>query len=180
MDPQANTVYLMRGLPATGKSHTAKNLAGENGVVCETDEFFYTQVGYDKKQFDYDESLMPTAQAWNYERFKRAVASGATPIVLDRGNGLTMETKRYVQYAVDSGYQVEMREPDSDWWQEIRVLLKYKSLTGPVLDQWAQELARYSRSVHRVPAEVIRRQMEKWIHGLTVEDILNYCPKHEG
>ena len=178
MNAPANIVYLMRGLPATGKSHTAKKLAGENGVICETDEFFYTQVGDDRKQFDYDESLMPTAQAWNFERFKRSVESGATPIVVDRGNGLSMETKRYVRYALDHGYQVEIKEPESDWWQEIRVLLKYKSLTGPVLDQWAQELARYSRSVHRVPAETIRRRMESWIHGLTVEDILNYRPKH--
>ena len=178
MNAPANIVYLMRGLPATGKSHTAKKLAGAKGVICETDEFFYTQVGNDRKRFDYDESLMPTARAWNFERFKRAVASGATPIVVDRGNGLSLETKRYVQYALDHGYQVEIKEPESEWWQEIRVLLKYKSLTGPVLDQWAQELARYSRSVHRVPAETIRRQMESWIHGLTVEDILNYRPKH--
>jgi len=179
MNSPVKIVYLMRGLPATGKSHTAKKIAGENGIICETDEFFYMQVGDDRKQFDYDESLMPTARTWNFARFERAVTSGATPIVVDRGNGLSMETKRYVQYAVDHGYQVEIKEPESDWWQEIRVLLKYKSLTSPVLDQWAQELARYSSSVHRVPVETIRRRMETWIHGLTVEDILNYRPKSE-
>ena len=167
-------LYLMRGLPATGKSHTAKKLCGDDGVLCETDEFFYTQVGDDPQRFDYDEALMPTAQAWNFERFRRAVAAGATPIVVDRGNGLSLETKKYARHAVDNGYRLEIREPESEWWQEIRVLLKYKSLTGPVLDRWAQELEHYSRSVHRVPAETIRRQMEKWIHGLTVEDILNY------
>ena len=177
MNSSQHIVFLMRGLPAAGKSHTAKKLAGDSGVICETDEFFYTQVGDDRQRFDYDESLMPTAQAWNFERYKRAVASGASPIVIDRGNGLSMETKRYVRHAVDHGYRVEISEPESDWWQEIRVLLKYKSLTGPVLDRWAQELAHYSRSVHRVPAETIRRQMEKWIHGLTVEDILNYRPE---
>ena len=178
MNSPENIVYFMRGLPATGKSYTAKKLAGENGVICETDEYFYTQVGDDRNQFDYDESLMPTARDWNFERFKQSVTSGATPIVVDRGNGLSMETKKYVRYAMDHRYQVKIKEPESDWWQEIRVLLKYKSLTGPVLDRWAQELAHYSRSVHRVPAETIRRQMEKWIHGLTVEDILSYCPKH--
>jgi hypothetical protein len=178
MDSSGNIVYLMRGLPATGKSHTAKKLAGEHGVICETDEFFLTQVGDDRRQFDYDESLMPTARAWNFARFERSVASGITPIVVDRGNDLSMETKRYIRYALDHGYQVEIKEPDSAWWQEIRVLLKYKSLTGPVLDQWAQELASYSRSIHRVPVETIRRRMEKWIHGLTVEDILNYRPKN--
>src|SRR5687768_12834933 len=38
-------VYLMRGLPSCGKSTTAKKLAGDTGVICETDEYFYTQVG---------------------------------------------------------------------------------------------------------------------------------------
>jgi len=179
MNTQANIVYLMRGLPATGKSYTARKLAGEYGVICETDEYFYTQIGNDITKFDYNESLMPEAQAWNYERFKRAVRSGATPIIVDRGNGLTLETKKYAQYAVDHGYKVEIKEPESDWWQEIRVLLKYKSLTGPVLDQWAQELARYSQAIHRVPVETIRQRMDKWIHGLTVEDILNYSPKSD-
>ncbi len=177
MNSPGKIVYLMRGLPATGKSHTAKKLAGENGVICETDEYFHTEVGDEPTRFDYDESLMPTAQAWNFKRFERFVASGTTPIVVDRGNSLSMETQRYARYAVDHGYRVELKEPDSEWWQEIRVLLKYKSLTGPVLDQWAQELARYSSSIHRVPPETIRRRMEKWIHGLTVEDVLNYRPK---
>jgi hypothetical protein len=38
-------VYLMRGLPSCGKSHRSKQLAGAQGVICETDQFFYTQVG---------------------------------------------------------------------------------------------------------------------------------------
>lgn len=37
---QTGIVYLMRGLPSTGKSHTARRLAGDSGRVCETDEFF--------------------------------------------------------------------------------------------------------------------------------------------
>ena len=40
-------VYLMRGLPACGKSHSARKLAGAEGVVLETHEFFYPQVGSD-------------------------------------------------------------------------------------------------------------------------------------
>ena len=38
-------VYLMRGLPCCGKSHTARKLAGDQGVVLETDEYFYHCVG---------------------------------------------------------------------------------------------------------------------------------------
>jgi hypothetical protein len=38
-------VYLMRGLSCSGKSHTARELAGDAGIVCETNQFSCTQVG---------------------------------------------------------------------------------------------------------------------------------------
>ncbi|NQV27477.1 MAG: hypothetical protein HQ518_24265 [Rhodopirellula sp.] len=46
------TVYLMRGLPACEKSHRATRLAGNDGRVFETDEYFYTQVGDDSSRHD--------------------------------------------------------------------------------------------------------------------------------
>ena len=54
-------VYLMRGLPACGKSYTSRFLAGAEGVVFETDEYFLTQVGTDSFRYDYCESLLPKA-----------------------------------------------------------------------------------------------------------------------
>lgn len=179
MNAPPKIVYLMRGVPATGKSHTAKKLAGDTGVICETDEFFYTQVGNNKTQFDYDESLMSKARTWNYARFEQSLSSGASPVIVDRDNGLTLETQKYTRCAIKHGYRVEIREPESEWWQEIRVLLKYKALTGPVLDQWAEELALYSHPIHRVPAATIRHRMENWTHGLTIQDILNYSPQRK-
>ena len=35
-----------------------------------------------------------------------------------------------------------------------------------------------SRSTHRVPEEEIRHRMDKWKWDLTVEEILNYLPRH--
>ena len=52
-------VYLMRGLPACGKSHEARRLAGTEGIVLETDEYFYTQVGNDPASYDYSDELLP-------------------------------------------------------------------------------------------------------------------------
>lgn len=57
------TVYLMRGLPGCGKSHRAQRLAGAEGVVLETDQYFYTQVGDDPVRYDYREELLPVAGA---------------------------------------------------------------------------------------------------------------------
>jgi hypothetical protein len=167
-------VYLMRGLPSCGKSHTARRLAGEKGTVLETDQYFYTQVGDDPARYDYREDLLPEARRWNFRRFQLAIAQGVSPIVVDRGNGLNVETQQYACYAVEHGYRVELREPESDWWREIRALLKHEAASRDRLYQWADRLAAMSRSTHRFPAAKIRRWMDSWRADLTVEEIMNY------
>ena len=167
-------VYLMRGLPSSGKSYTARKLAGSGGLVLETDQYFHTQVGADPSRYDYSEARLPAARRWNFERFQTAVAQAISPIVVDRGNGLNRETQEYARYAVDHGYRVELKEPESAWWQELRELLKDPHVSGEILDQWAERLAAQSRSTHRVPAATIRRWMVGWRHDLTVDGILNF------
>ena len=93
--------------------------------------------------------------------------------MVDRGNGLNPETQQYIVLAQQQGYEVELREPDSPWWQELRVLLKYKRyVSAELFDRWAEALAQQSRQTHRVPVETIRRWMKAWRAELTVDDIL--------
>lgn len=174
MSSADKVVYLMRGLPSCGKSHTARRLASNGGLVLETDQFFYSQVGTDPGQFDYSANLLPAARKWNFDRFVEAVAREISPIIVDRGNGRNPETRQYALHAVERGYLVQLKEPESEWWQEIRVLLKYKQVTRKILYQWADRLAEISRQTHRVPATTIRDWMDKWKHDLTVEEILQY------
>ncbi len=164
----------MRGLPACGKSHMARRLAGEQGVVLETDQYFYTQVGDDPARYDYSEALLPAARAWNLARFQAALAREIAPIVVDRGNGLNPETREYALAAVQHDYEVSLAEPDSPWWQELRVLLKYQGyIDDKLLDAWAKRLADATRDTHRVPSATIRRWMSRWRHDLTVQEILD-------
>ena len=167
-------VYLMRGLPSCGKSRRARELAGAIGVICETDAFFHTQVGQAVDDYDYDADRLQEARDWNFMRFSAAVDANVSPVVVDRGNGLNLETQRYARYSVARGYTVLIAEPDSPWWQEIRVLLKYKEHTMPVLEEWAEKLAKKNRSTHRTPAKTIRHWMKNWRSDVTVEAILNY------
>lgn len=167
-------VYLMRGLPGCGKSTTARNLAGNHGIVCETDDHFYSQVGIDPKRYDYDSTLLPDARAWNLRSFQEALQNRNTPVVVDRGNGLNLETQAYVLLADKHGYRVELREPDSPWWQELRVLLRYREFVAEELfEQWAAALSVQTRNGHRVPAAVILEWMLAWKAELTVDEIRN-------
>ncbi|HQX51737.1 MAG TPA: AAA family ATPase [Planctomycetaceae bacterium] len=174
MQHNARQVYLMRGLPGCGKSHRARRLAGDQGIVLETDQYFYTQVGDDPASYDYSEELLPKARGWNLGRLRDAIAQGISPIVVDRGNGRNPESREYAVCAVEQGYRVELAEPDSPWWQELRVLLKYKQYVADELfDAWARKLADATRDGHRVPSATIRHWMSRWRHDLTVEQILN-------
>ena len=167
-------VYLMRGLPGCGKSFTARQLAGETGVVLETDAYFYTQVGDDPGKYDWSDDLLPAARQWNLANFREAVAKGVSPIVVDRGNGLNPETRQYAAFGVEHGYRVELAEPESPWWRELRVLLKYKKFVDDKLfDDWARKLADSTRDQHRVAASRIRHWMSSWRHDLTVDRILD-------
>jgi hypothetical protein len=64
----------MRGLPSCGKSYTARALAQAGGLILETDEFFFTQVGDDPTKFDWSDDLLLQARKWNLNRFRNALA----------------------------------------------------------------------------------------------------------
>ena len=85
---------------------------------------------------------------------------------------VTPESYRYARLALDHGYRVELREPESEWWQEIRILLKYRPDTRRVLYQWAERLSEMSRQTHRIPASLIRQGMDQWQLDVTLDDIL--------
>ncbi|MCM2371910.1 hypothetical protein [Aporhodopirellula aestuarii] len=89
--------------------------------------YFYTQVGDDPASYDYSSEKLPLARQWYFDRFCNAISHGVSPIVVDRGNGLNSETRKYAAHAVEQQYAVELAEPDSAWWCELRVLLKYKA-----------------------------------------------------
>lgn len=165
-------VYLMRGLPSSGKSHLARRLAGDTGVLLETDQFFYCDNEDGTRSYHYSEARLPAARQWVFERFRAALVAGRSPIVLDRGNGLNNETRRFAQYAVDQGYRVELKEPDSPWWLEIKELMRGRPRTNPMLHRWAVRLSEMSRETHRVPLDTIQKWMSTWRVDLTVEDIL--------
>lgn len=95
----------------------------------------------DPQRFNYDRDLVSKAQAWNLARFEQALKDGRSPIVVDRGNGRNEESQKYVLLADQYSYDVVLKEPESPWWQELRVLLKYQRyIDDRILDGWAQSL----------------------------------------
>lgn len=160
------TVVLMRGLPSSGKSFRAKELARE-GVLCETDSYLEAPELLGKS-----ECSMEEAREANFHDFQRHIQAGRSPIVVDRGNGLNDETYIYVNHAIENGYEIQLEEPNSPWWCEMQTLFRYRPYTDAILEAWAHQLAEINLATHEVPVETILDWLDSWIADLTTSELI--------
>jgi len=147
--PDKKVLHLMRGLPGSGKSTKAKELAGENPNIFSTDDFFVNQ---DTGKYEFNPKMLGKNHSLNVQRTGKAMQDGITPIVVDNTNVRFFEMKNYVKLAQYYGYEVEFHEPDTSWaWD-------------------SEELA--NRNTHGVPLEAIQRMNDKWDENPTIHGIL--------
>jgi hypothetical protein len=170
-DPPLRCV-LMRGPTACGKSTTARRIAGDAGVICETDAFFRGAGADPGAGPGYQAARRRQAQAWNLARFKAAVDAGVPLVVVDRRHATAHAASPYASYAAERGYAVELREPDSPQWAAIRPLLADPRGNAQALARWARRLAELSAAVHGIDEALICSQLLNWRLELTVADIL--------
>lgn len=137
-------MFIMRGVPGSGKSYLAKQLK-KKGVVLSTDDFF-------GPNYDFDGSKLPEAHRWNIERATEAAKSSVTPIVIDNTNIKLEHMKPYVEIAQKFGYDVEFRESETEWKRNVDELVE--------------------RNTHSVPRHVIERMLNQWEDDPTIEKIL--------
>jgi len=142
---QQKILYIMRGLPGSGKSRKAKQLVGE-GIIFSTDDFW----GDD---YDYDANRAAEAHMWNQTRAVTAMAQGISPIVIDNTNVEAWEPKPYVEAAIKRGYQIEFVESDAPWKDDVHELSQ--------------------RNAHGVSLDRIQEMHSKWHPNLTVDDVIN-------
>lgn len=147
-DKQEKILYICRGLPGSGKSTMAKQLAGSTGVIYSTDDFFMQNGKY-----NFNPGKLGEYHQKNFERAKLAMEQGVSPIVVDNTNTTAWEPKKYVQEAIKHGYKIEVKEPNTPWKFDVDELSK--------------------KNTHNVPTDSIKKMLNRWHHDLTVDDILN-------
>lgn len=96
-------VYILRGIPGSGKSSLAAHLAGEAGIVHSTDHYFYVDGKY-----CFDSSLLPRNHEKNFMAFCESLRKGVSVIVCDNTNIKRSHFTRYVVAAEAAGYQVDI------------------------------------------------------------------------
>uniref|UniRef100_A0A8B9PYY5 NEDD4-binding protein 2-like 2 n=2 Tax=Apteryx owenii TaxID=8824 RepID=A0A8B9PYY5_APTOW len=136
-------LLILRGLPGSGKSTLSRFLLGQNcdGIVFSTDDYFRQQDGY-----TYNAAQLGDAHDWNQKRAKQAMEQGKSPIIIDNTNTQAWEMKPYVEMALEKGYGVEFREPDT-WWKFDLEELEKRNKHGVTREKIAQMLERYEYQI---------------------------------
>lgn len=143
-------MYIMRGIPGSGKSFTAKQLAPESNIFS-TDDYWITDNAY-----KFQLTKLKEAHEWNKQRAQAACLRGVTPIVIDNTNVSEKERTPYIEIAELNGYTWEVVLPDSEWFKDILPRLENKQYTEEDIDVF------FSKNTHNVPRETIRTMMHRW------------------
>lgn len=109
-------LFILRGLPGSGKSEVAKLLV-DNGVIHSTDDFFIVDDVFDERnvsKFHY----------FNYLSSVRSMQRGISPIIIDNTNILAQHAINYVETGRLYGYDIIVVEPSADWAFDIEELMK--------------------------------------------------------
>jgi hypothetical protein len=147
-------LIIMRGLPGSGKSTTAK-AKGIGGAVFSTDDFFMCDGRY-----VFVPSKISEAHAWNQARVNEAMENGVAPVVVDNTNVMKVHFQPYLDMAKLHGYTVEYVEPESWWW---------KKYFGPQMSQQDKDTLvkkLLEMGTHAVPEKVLFRMIDQWDHNV--------------
>lgn len=100
-------LIVMRGIPGSGKSTKAKQLAGANGVIHSTDDVIESQGDYNEffeKMFaSKDFSPLSKAHSTNLKNLIESLKNGLSPVILDNTNIKQNEAKAAVKAALEIG-----------------------------------------------------------------------------
>lgn len=141
-------VFILRGLPGSGKSYYAQNLADELAtadesqyLICSTDDYFLNEQG----EYHFDKFKLPQYHNLNLARFIQALAQDIPLVIVDNTNIKKWEFVAYTQAAVALGYQVK------------------EVIVGEVKDKSMQHLYA-KRNSHNVPLITISKMayMFEW------------------
>lgn len=134
------TMYIMRGLPGSGKSYRANQIASlGDAVILSTDSIW--EVGANNKYYWVAE-FVGAAHRINQAKTKLACIEGIERVIVDNTNTTFREMEPYLEIAKENGYEVVVAESHTSWAFNVK------------------ECAR--RNSHSVPEEVIQKMADRF------------------
>jgi NEDD4-binding protein 2 len=159
-----NILYIMRGVPGSGKSYRALQLVGCKDNIFSADKWFSPTENPDEYKKNWKAEKLFAAHSWCQTSLGKAMEKGITPLAVDNTNIKPRDIKPYIALAEKHKYIPIIEESQSPWWLEIRQLMKDDKKED--IAQWAKKLAEgfdYNgvviKNVHGVPEETILRML---------------------
>ncbi len=143
------TMYIMRGLPGSGKSTAAQALFDklytddmwllDNEAIFSTDNYWLRPDGY----YDFNPSRLGEAHAWNQEQVRKAVEEYFIPfVIVDNTNIRLTHMLPYVQLAERNRWDVQYVVPETPWAWDVEECAK--------------------RNAHGVPLAAVQRMKDQF------------------
>ena len=115
-------VIIMRGIPGSGKSTRAREILKQyrakdkSVLIVSADHYFEDGRG----NYSFNPRFIGDAHRWCYNTFTLKVTRGINLVIVDNTNTQLWEYKRYVDFAEEAGYEVEIEAivPDNSKIEE--------------------------------------------------------------
>jgi len=102
------TLYIVRGLPGSGKSSLAKKVTE---LVYSADDFFTNKKG----EYNFNAKLLGKAHEWCWGKVRDAMFIGAEAVAVANTFTQAWEAEKYYQIADEYGYSVFVIECQNDF-----------------------------------------------------------------
>lgn len=151
-------LIIMRGVPSSGKSYLANELAVDTGVVLSADDYHTDAAG----NYNWKPQNVPIAHKWNHARVVDAINKNVTPVIIDNTHVKLWELKKLkpiIELAQRKDYDVRIEEPNENWYH-----------WDTAFDTDA--LFERSKKTHKLPREAIKRMINNYEKNVTIDDII--------
>jgi tRNA uridine 5-carbamoylmethylation protein Kti12 len=135
-------LIIMRGLPGSGKSFKAKELANLYGdgnyATVSADNYFLDENG----EYHFDRNCLHVAHLTCQRRCEIAMMEKKNAVIVDNTNTTWTEIKPYIELAQKYNYDIDIVEPNTSWQNDI--------------DEC------FNRNTHGVPLETIEKMATRF------------------
>ena len=140
------TVYIVRGLPGSGKSYLAEQLNHNPNHVCCADDYMVKGGVY-----CFDRDLLGMVHRECQRKYVSLLHAGIDNIVVANTNTMIKEMDLYVMLAYAANYKIVFVEPDTSWKYDV--------------DEC------FVRNTHGVPLETLRIMLDRYVSN---KDCISY------
>ena len=170
----------MRGVPASGKSYRAKELAGaDESIICSADKYF----GETPEEYVTNWCIEKLGSAHREcQKNVRMLMQRQRPLVIvDNTNTMVREMMPYFEMAVQYQYKVRIEEPTSPWWvNDIAPYLLDKEANRKQLLAACKVLWQKNQESHQVPLASIEKMLFRYHVNVTVEQLASIYARDSG